>query len=292
MKAKSVLSILIAVFLFLLPSAFSEETEAVFEVHFLSVGTNDGILLRIGGECAFVDSGNYPEGVTCAEYLKEAGVTSLKYYIGTHAHLDHVGGASAIISRIPTENIVYTYEANLNAMYVMAKEEEDALALDGPARIPMNYGDVITLGGATLTCVGPETYVPKYDLYDTTENNNSLLLHVKYGDISFFLTGDSPSWKVLQMDKKHPEVLKSTVIKAPHHRGGFDKSVYKLIDSEYVVFSTADTWLPQRDQMKMAEESSSHVLITADNRNGNIVFTTDGKTISVRTEFDYDYSAE
>lgn len=292
MKARKVLSVLAALFILLIPSAFSEETQEILEVHFLSVGTNDGILLRAGDECAFIDSGNYPEGVKCAEYLKEAGVTNLKYYIGTHAHLDHVGGASAIISRIPTESIVYTYEANLNAMYVMAKTEEDASALDAALRIPMNYMDVLTLGGATLTCVGPETYVPKHDLYDTTENNNSLLLHVQYGGISFFLTGDSPSWKVLQMDKKHPEVLKSSVIKAPHHRGGFDKSVYKLIDSEYIVFSTADTWLPQANQMKMAEESSKGVLITADNRNGNIVFTTDGKTLSVRTQFDFDYTAD
>ncbi len=292
MKAKRVLSILTALFLILLSSAFSEETEEIFEVHFLSVGTNDGILLRAGDECAFIDSGNYPEGVKCAEYLKAAGVTNLKYYIGTHAHLDHVGGASAILSQIPTESIVYTYEANLSAMYVMAKTAKDAAALDAALHIPMNYLDVLTLGGATLTCVGPETYVPKHDLHDTSENNNSLLLHVEFGDISFFLTGDSPSWKVLQMDKKHPEVLKSNVIKAPHHRGGFDKNVYKLIDSEYVVFSTADTWLPQADQMKMAQESSDGVLITADNRNGSIVFETDGKTLSVRTQFDFDYTAE
>lgn len=292
MKAKKFLSFLAALFLFLAPSAFSEETEEIFEVHFLSVGTNDGILLRAGDECAFIDSGNYPQGEMCVEYMKSVGVTNLKYYIGTHAHLDHVGGAPTIVGAIPTEGVIYTYDKTLAAIYAMRKTEEQISALDALVRYPIAYGDVFTLGGATLTCVGPEMYVPKSSFQDQTENNNSLLLHVKFGDITFFLTGDSPSWKVLQMDKNHPEVLKSTVIKAPHHRGGFDKTVYKLIDTEYVVFSTADTWLPLEDQMKMAWESSENVLITADNRNGNIVFTTDGKTLSVQTQFDYDYGVK
>ena len=289
MRLKKIFSVLFAVFMLLMSSAFSEDNHEVFEVHFLCVGTNDGILLRYGDECAFIDSGNYPEGVMCAEYMKEVGVTKLKYYIGSHAHLDHVGGAPAIVSAIPTESAIYSYDTAKRAMYVMAKTDEEVQALDALEWLPINYGDVFWLGDVKITCVVPETYVPKHDLQDTSENNNSVLLQVTFGNFSVFLTGDSPSWKVLEMHKKHPEVLKSTVIKAPHHRGGFDKSVYKLMDTQYIVFSTAGTWLPQKDQMTMAGDSASHVLITADNRNGNIVFITDGETVAVQTQFDYNY---
>lgn len=291
MRIKNVLTIFLALFVLMTACAFSEEAHEIFEVHFLSVGTNDGILLKAGDECAFIDSGNYPEGEKCVEYLKEMGVTRLKYYIGTHAHLDHVGGAPAIVAAIPTESVIYTYDAALRAMYVMAKDENEIAALDALERCPIAYGDKYTLGGATLTCVGPESYVPKSDLQDTSENNNSLLLHVTFGEFSLFLTGDTPSWKVLEMHKNHPEVLKSTVIKAPHHRGGFDESVYERMDTQYVVFSTADTWLPKKDQMELAL-AQGRVLITADNRNGDIVFTTDGETLSVRTQFEYDYEED
>lgn len=286
---KTFLAVLLCVCTLFSLYAVSEEETGILEVHFLDVGTNDGILLTIDGESAFIDSGNYPEGVYCAEYLKNYGIDSLKYYITSHYHLDHIGGSPAIISSIPTENVIYTYERALEAMYVMAKTDEEIASLDATNKIPCNYGDVFTLGGAYLTCVGPKSYVPKRDLYDTTENNNSMLLHVTYGDISFFLTGDSPSWKVLEMAKDHPEVLSSNVIKAPHHRGGFDKSVYKMMDTDYVVFSTAGTWLPLKDQMTWADQASDHILITADNRNGWIRFKTDGKALSVETEFDYDY---
>ncbi len=292
MHIKKVFSIIVAFFLLIAPCAFSEEEPDLFEIHFLSVGTNDAILLRYGDECAFIDSGNYPEGEKCVEYLKKIGVLRLKYYIGSHAHLDHVGGAPVIVSDIPTESVIYTYDKALEAMYKTAKTEEQIQALDALQRCPINYGDVYMLGDVKMTCVGPETYVPKHDLKDMSENNNSMLLHVTFGNFSAFLTGDSPSWKVLEMHKKHPGVLKSTVIKAPHHRGGFDKSVYNLIDAGYVVFSTADTWLPKIDQMEMATESADKVLITADNRNGNIVFITDGETVAVRTQFDYQYEED
>lgn len=292
MQLKKVFSIFMAVFLLIALSAFSEEEPDIFEIHFLSVGTNDAILLRYGDECAFIDSGNYPEGEKCAEYLKKVGVVRLKYYIGSHAHLDHVGGAPVIVSEIPTENVIYTYDKALEAMYKTAKTDQQVQALDALNRCPFNYGDEYMLGKVKLTCVGPKTYVPKHDLKDTSENNNSMLLYVTFGNFSAFLTGDSPSWKVLEMHKDHPEVLKSTVIKAPHHRGGFDKSVYKLMDTSYVVFSTADTWLPQIDQMTMATEAAEKVLITADNRNGNIVFITDGETVAVHTQFEFDYAEE
>lgn len=292
MKIKIFLSILLAAFLLMPPNAFCQENAEVLEVHFLSVGDNDGILLRMGDECAFIDSGNYAEGEFCTEYMKNAGVTKLKYYIGTHAHRDHVGGASVIISKIPTENLLYTYDMTLYCIYSTAKTDEERAMLDATAQHAVNYGDSFTLGGATMTCVGPESYIRKYSFTDNTENHNSLLLHVTYGDTAFFFTGDSPSWKILQMNKNHPEVLRSSVIKAPHHKGGFDESVYELMECQYMVFSTSDIGLPKADQMEPALRECGNVLITAGNRNGHIVFTTDGKTLSVQTQFDYDYTAE
>lgn len=289
MNMKRFTALLITVMLLIALPGVCEDKTNELEVHFLSVGTNDGILLIQGDECAFIDSGNYPEGVLCAEYMKNHGVESLKYYIGTHAHLDHIGGAPAIVSAIPTESIIYTYEHCLDAMYVMAQNEQEIKALDDTVKLSCEYLDTFMLGDALITCVGPVTYVPKHSLNDTTENNNSVLLHITFGETSFFLTGDSPSWKVLAMAEDHPEVLHSTVIKAPHHRGGFDKSVYKMIDSEYVVFSTASSWLPREDQMRMAFEAADRVLITADNRNGDIRFVTDGTTLRVETQFDYLY---
>ena len=292
MNSKRLLSIFMTLFMLVPFIAFSEEPGEIFEVHFLSVGANDAILLRAGDECAFIDCGNRPQAPICIDYLKNAGVTSLKYYIASHAHLNHVGGATQIIAEFPTKGLIYAHDMVRHQIEKQAKTDEEAAAFAALELHPTDYLDTYTLGGATLTCVGPEFYSHIYRINDISENKNSLLLHITYGDTGFFLTGDSTSEKILQMSKKHPEVLKSDVIKAPHHRGGFYQSVYDLIDAKYLVFSTADTWLPKEDQMAMAAKSFDNILITADNRNGNIVFRTDGKTLSVETQFDYDYGAE
>ena len=44
--------------------------------------------------------------------------------------------------------------------------------------------------------------------------------------------------------------------------------------------------------MALSTKYCDNILITADNRNGNIIFRTDGKTLSVETQFDYDYDLE
>ncbi|MBQ4158746.1 MAG: hypothetical protein IJD86_11505 [Clostridia bacterium] len=292
MNFKRLLSIIMTLFMLVPFIAFSEEPEEIFEVHFLSVGDNDGILLRAGDECAFIDCGNRPQAPICIDYLKNAGVTSLKYYIASHAHTNHVGGAPQIIAEFPTKGLIYTHDMARYQIEIHTKTDEEAAAFAALELHPTDYLDTYTLGGATLTCVGPEFYSYIYRINDTSENKNSLLLHITYGDISFFLTGDSTSEKILQMSKMHPEVLKSDVIKSPHHGGGFYQSVYDLIDSQYIVFSTSDIGVPKENQMTMAAKSFDNILITADNRNGNIIFRTDGKTLSVETQFDYDYDLE
>ncbi len=292
MNFKRLLSIIMTLFMLVPFIAYSEEPEEIFEVHFLSVGDNDGILLRAGDECAFIDCGNYTEGPICVDYMKSVGVTNLKYYIGTHAHRDHIGGAPYIIASIPTESLIYTHEMTSFAIDRMAKTDEQTKALAAITRYSINYLDEFTLGSAMLRCVGPKFYANIFQYNNTTENHNSLLLHVVFGDISFFLTGDSPSTQILDMHKNHPEVLKSNVIKASHHSAGFWESVYELMDTQYMVFSTSEIGLPGEVQMALSTKYCDNILITADNRNGNIIFRTDGKTLSVETQFDYDYDAE
>ena len=67
----------------------------------MNVGRNDGILIHCGGEWAYIDSGLHQQGVKAVKYMRAQGVDKLKYYIGTHAHKDHVGGARVILANSP-----------------------------------------------------------------------------------------------------------------------------------------------------------------------------------------------
>lgn len=91
------------------------------KIHYLTLpGNTEGILLECNGKFGMVDSGednDYPDGEDerypyregiiegqgtedrVIEYLKSLGVTTdnFEFYIGTHAHSDHIGSADEVI---------------------------------------------------------------------------------------------------------------------------------------------------------------------------------------------------
>ena len=86
---------------FALSAAASE-----LRVHFMDIDRNDGILIECDGEAAFIDSGTHAYGVKAVGYMQSAGVEKLTYYIGTHAHRDHVGGGAPILLAMEPEAVL------------------------------------------------------------------------------------------------------------------------------------------------------------------------------------------
>lgn len=99
------------------------------KIHFLSLRSHgDAILLESNGKFAMIDSGednDYPDGSNpryplrngtvigngCEEqvisYLKKQGVTAdnFMFYIGTHAHSDHIGSAASVIKEFHPQRV-------------------------------------------------------------------------------------------------------------------------------------------------------------------------------------------
>lgn len=53
--------------------------------------------------------------------MEKLGVTHLNYYIGTHAHSDHVGAACSLLTRTPADEILYTYSLAVDCMLDSAR---------------------------------------------------------------------------------------------------------------------------------------------------------------------------
>jgi len=81
------------------------EVKKGFDLHFIDIGTGDGMLLVCDGEAMVIDSGNVGRGEKMVSYIKEQGVTELKYIMVTHGHADHVGGMPEIIEAFPFETM-------------------------------------------------------------------------------------------------------------------------------------------------------------------------------------------
>ena len=128
MKITRYMIIMVSAFFFLFGTGNKVEAyEETTKIHFISLyGSTDAILLESDGHYGMVDSGedwDYPNGEDpkyplrdgisknvgyeqqVIHYLEKMGVQKLDFYIGTHAHSDHIGSGDEILDHFPTDRL-------------------------------------------------------------------------------------------------------------------------------------------------------------------------------------------
>lgn len=153
-KFRRMLALLLLTAWALAGAAFAEEGGEL-QVHFLRIGRNDGILISMDGETAFLDGGSRYHGNVAADYMEKLGVTHLNFYVGTHAHSDHVGAACSLLARIPADEILYTYQLAVDCMLDSARTAEEKRVIRETPRRTLAYGDEFTVGAASR-CAGAD----------------------------------------------------------------------------------------------------------------------------------------
>src|ERR1044072_5731673 len=70
------------------------------QVHVLDVGPIEGdsiLIIAPGGKSVLIDAGDAGKGKVVLDALKRYNVEQLDYFIATHPHPDHIGGADEVI---------------------------------------------------------------------------------------------------------------------------------------------------------------------------------------------------
>lgn len=216
------------------------------------------------GDCCLIQ---FPNGETmlvdammpqCAPHLiralREMGVERLDYLLVTHMHIDHIGGASAMISqmdvgRLLSPGVPYTtdtYRAFQAARAYKGLEEER-----------LERGDTLEIGEVTLEVLNPlidEALYQKFvndTLTVAQTNQQSVVFMLTYGDFRALFTGDIYQEQERVLYKEYGDALACTLLKIPHH--GSDSSGYKpfikAASAEYAVAmgnTGMETWLYER----------------------------------------------
>ena len=75
---------------------------ALFDVHYIDVGEADFIVIVCDGQTLVIDGGHQSQQGqrVNAVLLKYAPTGKIDYYIGTHAHEDHMGAAASVLSYV------------------------------------------------------------------------------------------------------------------------------------------------------------------------------------------------
>ena len=126
------------------PNEFSLDNPNL-QIFFFDVGQADSSLIIDNGVVMMIDAGKDDDGILLANYLKELGITSIDYLIGTHNHEDHIGGLDKIIKNLDVKNVYMPYESKITGQY---KEIIDALNEKNQPIQTVEIGQIFEIGNA------------------------------------------------------------------------------------------------------------------------------------------------
>ena len=251
-----------------------------FEVHFIDVGQADSALVICDGHYMLIDGGNAEDSDLIYAYLERHGGEHLDYMVATHAHEDHIGGLSGALNyaTVDTAYCPVTEHSTKVFQNMVKYLDEQGKSLTVPAP-----GDTFSLGSAQVEILGP---VKEYS--DT--NNTSIVLRVDFGDTSFLFTGDMESTAEEDLVESGAD-LRATVLKAGHHGSDTSSSYVFLreVMPKYTVISVGEGnkyGHPSGEVLSRYRDAGSEVYRT--DMQGHIIASSDGKTVTFRTEKEAD----
>ena len=254
---------------------------AGLRVHLLDVGQADCILIQGPEKVLVIDGGESGDASTIIQYLQKQGVERIDYYLNTHPHSDHYGGITQVMQAIPTGEFFHHPVPEEHTPTTRSYQKLIQYLLDSKTKTTvLDPGDTLDLGGgAVLTILAP------LEGYEDM-NNNSLVGRLTFGERAFLFTGDAEKKSEKAILESGVE-LSADVYSIPHHGSntGMTQKFLDQVKPQYATISVGkdnDYGHPHRDTIQRLSEGEIPCLRT--DLLGNIVFETDGKTLSLSTD--------
>ena len=217
-------------------------------IRVLDVGPVNGDAILISspsGKTALIDAGDTTRGKAVVEALKRNNIQQLDYFIATHPHPDHIGGAAEVFKAVKILNVIDNGQTpslpsvqspapasakspapktvGKKALPSLSKFYDDykaALTTSGAHYETARPGTKYDLGGgALLTVLAPsEPFFTKDHMRTggNEPNANSVVMRLDYGSFSMLLTGDAEEQTEHRLLTKELN-LEARVLKVGHH---------------------------------------------------------------------------
>ncbi|HVQ39710.1 MAG TPA: ComEC/Rec2 family competence protein [Pyrinomonadaceae bacterium] len=285
------------------------------QVHVLDVGPVNGdsiLIISPEGKTILVDAGDTGKGKVILEALKRYNVQQLDYFVATHPHPDHIGGADEVLKGIKVlhvidsgqgpdvpESLLPTVKPAANAgsakkptakkpdrssaVTKFYDEYKEAVAQSGAQYEKSEAGKAYDLGGgARLTVLAPVEPLFTRDQIKTggnLPNANSIVMRLDYGDFSMLLPGDAEEQtehRTLTKDLN----LKAKIFKIAHHGSKYatTQDFVARVKPEVAIISCGD-WnrYGHPSQVVLDRLKAANVKLYRTDLQGEITITTKGK---------------
>lgn len=266
----------------LLPSRGS----GVLELHLLDVGQGDGMALRTPhGRWIVIDAGGGPPGTdhgrrTILPYLRKFG-GPVDAFILSHPHLDHVGGAPALIGAMHPGRYIDGAFAGGTEAYRASLE---SAAVHHVAWNRVHPGDTLAIDGVVLRFLAPDSSWTA-GLQDA--NLASTVVRVEYGRAAMLFTGDAErpeeEWLLEHMPAS---LLRADVLKIGHH-GSRTSTGTAFLDAVAPQLALVSVGRRNRyghpSPEVMQALARRQITVVRTDRVGTAVVSTDGRLVTIRT---------
>jgi competence protein ComEC len=250
-------------------------------LHFLDVGQGDGAVIRTpGGRWILIDAGPRIAGADAGRrvvvpFLRRRGVRRIDLLVVSHAHADHLGGAPAVLERIPVALVTEPGRRVADPLYL------EFLELLAERRVRWQPGRPparVTLDGVTLTVLHPDT---AWSGWGADLNEDSLVLLVEYGDFQALFAGDAGFPAEARLRGRVGAV---DLLKVGHHgsAGSSGEAWLGELRPRVAVVSVGRNTYGHPAPAAVARLGRAGADLWRTDRDGTVTVETDGRTMTLR----------
>ena len=278
------------VILFLCAVAFLAAFEqtafaSTLTVRVLDVGQGDSIFVGFPeGGAMLVDAGTAEAGPKVVEALRSLGAEKIDILVATHPHSDHIGGMLVVLDAFSVGKVWdsgYVHGTRTQQLFLEAVRDRNIRFGRPKAGFSEEFQGVLI-----------EVLAPVKPISGTNSdaNNNSIVLRLSFGEVSFLLTADMET-EQRRTVLRFPE---TTVLKVAHHgsHNGTDARFLAMLRPKLAIISCGEEnpyGHPHREAVALLEEAGVDLFTTI---GGDVVVETDGSELTVRKVLESEKSGQ